>query len=228
MTTGVTNYGVTVPTNSSTSTSTTDMSALSSNYTMFLQLLTTQLKNQDPTSPMDANQFTQQLVQYSQVEQQIKSNSTLTSIASSLSVANATQMLSYIGQTVSADGTKTTLQNGNAEWSFTLDRSAAATINVLDSSGNVVYTQSTTYGTGTNTFDWNGSMTSGGTAPDGAYTLQISAQDAAGTAAKVTQAVSGTVTGIDFSSGQPYLTVNGSKVSIWSVSAIGTTTSSGS
>ena len=222
-TTSSTTYGVTVPTDTTTSTSTKDMSALSGNYTMFLQLLTTQLQNQDPTSPMDSNQFTQQLVQYSQVEQQIKQNATLTSIASSLSVANATQMLNYIGQTVTADGTKTTLQNGSAEWSFTLDKASDATINVLDSSGNVVYTQATAYGSGVQTFNWNGSETGGSTAPDGTYTLQVTAKDSSGNAAKVTQAINGKVTGVDFSSGQPYLNVGGSKVSLWSVSAVGST-----
>lgn len=221
-TTTAANYGITVPTDPTTSTSSKDMSSLSNNYTMFLQLLTTQLKNQDPTSPMDANQFTQQLVQYSQVEQQIKQNATLSSIASSLSVANATQLLNYIGQTVSADGSKTTLQNGAAQWSFSLDKASDATVNVLDSSGNVVYTQSTSYGSGTQTFKWNGTMAGGGTAPDGAYTLQVVPQANGGTTAKVTQSISGKVTGVDFSSGQPYLEVNGGKVSLWSVSNVGT------
>ena len=221
MTTGIAGYGVTQPTDSKTTAASKDQTTLSSNYSMFLQLLTTQLKNQDPTSPMDANQFTQQLVQYSQVEQQIKTNSSLTQISNSLSVANATAMLNYVGQTVTADGAKTTLQNGNAQWSFSLDRAATANINVVDSSGNVVYTQSTAYPSGSSNFTWNGRKTDGTTASDGTYTIAVTGKDAAGNAAKVTTAVTGKVTSLDFSSGQPYLNVGSSKVSIWSVTKIG-------
>lgn len=213
--------GVSAPTSSATSTAAADQSALSGNYTMFLNLLTTQLKNQDPTNPMDSSQFTQQLVQYSQVEQQIKTNSTLGSISSSLAVANATQMLSYVGQTVTADGATTQLQNGSAQWSFSLDRAATATVNVTDSNGNVVYTSTGSYGSGAQTFTWNGKSTSGVTQPSGTYKISVNAQDATGKAATVTTAVTGTVKGVNFSSGQPYLDVDGSQVSVWSVTQVG-------
>ncbi len=213
--------GVTAPTSSAASTAAADQSALSGNYTMFLNLLTTQLQNQDPTNPMDASQFTQQLVQYSQVEQQIKTNTTLGSISSSLAVANATQMLSYVGQTVTADGSTTQLQNGSAQWSFSLDRTATATVNVIDSSGNVVYTQTGSFPSGISNFTWNGKSTGGATEPSGTYKISVSGQDASGNAATVTTNVTGPVTGVDFSSGQPYLNVNGSEVSVWSVTKVG-------
>ncbi len=214
--------GVAAPTSSAASTAAADQSALSGNYTMFLNLLTTQLQHQDPTNPMDASQFTQQLVQYSQVEQQIKTNTTLGSISSSLAVANATQMLNYVGQTVTADGSTTQLQNGNAQWSFALDRAATATINVTDSSGNVVYTTTGSYGQGAQTFKWNGKSTSGVTQPSGTYKISVNGQDASGNAATVTTDVTGPVTGVNFSSGQPYLDVGGSSVSVWSVTKVGT------
>ncbi len=216
--------GVTPPTTISSSTTNSTnaaQSALSGNYTMFLNLLTTQLQNQDPTNPMDASQFTQQLVEYSQVEQQINTNATLSTIANSLSVSNATSMLSYVGQTVTADGSQTTLSNGNAQWSFSLDRNASATINVLNSAGNVVYTQTGSYPSGTSTFQWNGTGTGGVTEPAGTYKISVTGQDSAGNAATVSTDVTGQVTGVDFSSGQPYLNVNGSKVSVWSVTSVG-------
>ena len=76
---------------STTSSSTATASArLSNNFDTFLQLLTTQLRNQDPTQPMDANQFTQQLVQYSQVEQQLKTNDYLSALVTAN--ANAAQV----------------------------------------------------------------------------------------------------------------------------------------
>src|SRR5512146_3413480 len=73
---------------------------IASNFTTFLQMLTTQLKNQDPTSPMDTNQFTQQLVQFAQVEQQMKSNSQLEALVSLQKTAQSTQALGYVGQVV--------------------------------------------------------------------------------------------------------------------------------
>jgi len=216
--------GVTAPTTLSVANLTSTQSAqsaLSGNYTTFLNLLTTQLQNQDPTNPMDSSQFTQQLVEYSQVEQQINTNQTLTQIASSMSVSNATSMLSYVGQTVTADGSQTMLTSGNAQWSFALDRNATATVNVLNSSGSVVYSQTGSYASGSNSFTWNGQGTGGVAEPNGTYTIQVSGQDASGNAAKVTTAVTGQVTGVDFTSGQPYLNINGSKVSVWSVSTVG-------
>src|SRR5262245_26173523 len=59
-----------------------DKTEIASNFTMFLQLLTTQLRNQNPLDPLDTNQFTQQLVQFAQVEQQMKSNDQLASLVS--------------------------------------------------------------------------------------------------------------------------------------------------
>ncbi len=59
----------------------TDRKMLANNFDQFLTLLTTQLKNQNPLEPLDTNQFTQQLVQFASVEQQIKSNTTLASPA---------------------------------------------------------------------------------------------------------------------------------------------------
>src|ERR1041384_3489632 len=86
----------------------TPMAQLSSNFSTFLQLLTTQLKNQDPTAPMDSNQFTQQLVEFSQVEQQIDTNTNLKTLISQ-GTSNASAMTTgYLGKKVS-------IANGNAE-----------------------------------------------------------------------------------------------------------------
>src|SRR3954467_14394686 len=86
-----------------------DQSMIASNFTTFLQLLTTQLKNQNPMDPLDTNQFTQQLVQFAQVEQQMKSNDQLkTLIAIDQSAQNSVAM-SYVGQTVVVDGSSTQL-----------------------------------------------------------------------------------------------------------------------
>src|SRR5437868_15149369 len=94
------------------------LSQLSGNFSTFLTLLTTQLKNQDPLSPMVSNQFTQQLVEFSQVEQQINSNQNLESLISLTKARSATDAVSYLGKTLTfTDGTAP-LMNGQAKWAY--------------------------------------------------------------------------------------------------------------
>jgi flagellar basal-body rod modification protein FlgD len=81
-----------------------DSDEIASNFTMFLQLLTTQLKNQNPLDPLDTNQFTQQLVQFAQVEQQMKSNDLLSGLVLLEKSSEATAALAYVGSTVVVDG----------------------------------------------------------------------------------------------------------------------------
>src|SRR5712675_173516 len=110
--------------NNTTSTSSTsnsvgiDKNTLAGNFQTFLTLLTTQLKNQNPLDPLDTNQFTQQLVQFAGVEQQLKSNDQLATLVSLEKTAQATTALAYVGQTVAVDGQTAALKNNQATWSF--------------------------------------------------------------------------------------------------------------
>src|SRR5579884_3630424 len=106
MTTPVSNPPASTGSSSSTG-NTNAMAQLSSNFSTFLTLLTTQLKNQDPTSPMDSNQFTQQLVMYSQVEQQINTNDNLKTLISQGTTNASAMAATYLGKKVS-------VTNGNA------------------------------------------------------------------------------------------------------------------
>src|SRR6187549_1599543 len=103
---------------------------LASNFTTFLQLLTTQLKNQNPLDPLDTNQFTQQLVQFAQVEQQLKSNDQLASLVSLQKTAQSTAALSFVGETVAVDGTTAPLANNRAAWMLSVPKPTVATINI--------------------------------------------------------------------------------------------------
>lgn len=208
------------PGQTTTSASSTDSNRLSANYEMFLTLLTTQLRHQNPTDPMDANQFTQQLVQYSSIEQQIKINSNLEEMKSALAIANATSLVNYVGTTVTADSSKTTLQSGQAQWSFSMPKAANATVKVKDASGTVVYTTTQDFTSGAQKFIWNGKTADGRSAPDGTYSIEFDAKDSSGNAVKPATEITGRVDALDFSSGQPYLTINGMSVSVWSVKAI--------
>src|ERR1700686_3335504 len=73
---------------------------LAGNFDTFLKLLTTQLQNQDPLSPMDSNQFTQELVQFSQVEQQINTNTSLASLIALTKTQSSANAVSYLGKTI--------------------------------------------------------------------------------------------------------------------------------
>src|SRR5215218_2686386 len=108
----------------STAKKATDKAAIAENFNAFLLLLTTQLKNQSPLDPLDTNQFTQQLVQFASVEQQLKSNDTLNALLTSARGSTASTAASFVGMQVTADGTTSRLSNGSAEWSINPARNA--------------------------------------------------------------------------------------------------------
>ncbi|MEJ1160866.1 flagellar hook assembly protein FlgD [Prosthecomicrobium sp. N25] len=203
-----------------TSTAKTDQSKLTSNYETFLTLLTTQLKNQSPLEPMDANQFTQQLVQFSSIEQQIKMNANLEEMKTALAVSNATALVNYVGTTVTVDSGQTKLENGQATWSFTAPKAATAKVEIRNESGDVVFAGEKALTAGTNEYVWNGKTSDGNTAPAGTYSLVVDAKDSAGNAVRITQEITGRVDGLDFTNGDPNLLVNGMSVSLWSVKKV--------
>ena len=123
-------------TKSATSTTSTSSARIADNFDQFLQLLTTQLKNQSPLDPLDTNQFTQQLVQFASVEQQIKTNDNLSSLLTANKTANLTNALGFIGANVTADGTTTSLQNGSATWQINAPKTGSGTFTIKDKSGN--------------------------------------------------------------------------------------------
>src|SRR6201996_2126174 len=126
---------------------------LSSNFSTFLTLLTTQLQNQDPTSPMDSNQFTQQLVEFSQVEQQINTNTNLQTLIGQGTGQAGTFATAYLGKSVSVTNGDASLTNGQASWTYNLGATAASTmLTVTNSGGAVVYTGAGATTAGNNNF----------------------------------------------------------------------------
>ena len=193
---------------------------IAGNFQQFLQLLTTQLKNQDPLSPLDTNQFTQQLVAFASVEQQLKTNSDLDQLVKLNKTSQATAALSFVGSQVTADGSTTQLKNGVAVWNITSPRPAAASVSILDQNGNTVWTGQQTLDTGTQSYAWNGRTSTGAVAPNGLYTIQITAQDAAGQSVAVSMQYTGTVTGVDLSGSQPLLQVGSSYLTLSQIGSI--------
>ena len=171
---------------------------LSADMDTFLTLLTTQMQYQDPLDPMDASEYTNQLVQYSNVEQAIQTNSKLDKLLS-LSIYNlGVQATGYVGKTVQVLGDTMPLDDGVAKATYTLSKNVQETvITVKDTDGNVVYSTSGEKTAGTHDFEWDGKNTAGAQLPDGAYQILISAKAANGEAdASVTTTVFGRVTGV--------------------------------
>lgn len=195
--------------------------AIANDFDTFLTLLTTQLQNQNPLEPLDTNQFTQQLVQFSEVEQAIKQNENLESLMK-LQAANAiTGTVGYIGKTVELIGTSQELKNGEASWPINAAADAENTVfTVTDSQGNIVYTETAALDKGLSSFTWDGQTSSGTAAPDGNYSLKVSATNADGLGVNVDIASSGVVEGVDLSGSDLYLIVAGQKVKLEEVISV--------
>jgi flagellar basal-body rod modification protein FlgD len=194
----------------SSSSGAVDDTMIASNFTTFLQLLTTQLKNQDPLSPMDTNQFTQQLVQFAQVEQQMKSNDQLASLVSMEQSAQQTTALAYVGSTVVVDGSTGQLTaGGSATWTFNTSKPATATVTIRDSTGQTAYTGSFAVNPGDQKFTWDGKGNDGKAWPAGNYTMSVTAVDANKQTVAISTEVQGVVASVDLTKTPPVLSVNG-------------------
>jgi len=176
-----------------------DNASIADTFDAFLTLLTTQLKHQDPLSPMDSNQFVQQLVSFSQVEQSIKTNAQLSDLLKTESTNQSLAALNYVGRTVEATGSSSPLAaNGKAEFSYTIPAGASdATVGILDSSGRVIYSAPGDKSPGKHSFVWNGTDASGNAVPaDGVYRIGVMARKADGTTLEVPTGVVARVSGI--------------------------------
>ena len=135
---------------------------IAQNFTQFLQLLTTQLQNQNPLDPLDTNQFTQQLVQFAQVEQQLRSNDQLETLVSLQKTAQASSALDFVGKTVVISGATTHLgSSGNTVWTFSSPKPANATVSIRDASGQLAFSGNYSVSTGRQDFVWDGRGTNG-------------------------------------------------------------------
>ncbi len=193
---------------------------IASNFTEFLQLLTTQLQNQDPLNPMDTNQFTQQLVEFAGVEQQIKTKDTLSTLVSLQQSAQTTQALSLVGATVVVNGTTTQLANGQATWALNSTQPATATVTISAPSGQTAYTGTVSVNSGSQTYTWNGVGNDGTTWPAGNYTLATTAVTATGQTTTITSQVEGKVSSVDLSQTPPLLSVGGQNYKITDIQQI--------
>ena len=173
-------------------------SKLAENFDDFLKLLTTQLRYQDPLSPLDSNEFVGQLVQFSQVEQSINTNKNLEKLLA-LQQGNLVSVgLGYIGRTVEANGEIAQLVDAKAEFSYTLNENAVATtIAIADADGRIVFSSTGENSIGRHEFVWDGLDNNGDALPEGAYRFVVSALDKNAEQIGTTTTTTAKVTGVE-------------------------------
>lgn len=206
---------------SSSGTAKTDAAAIAENFDSFLQLLTTQLKNQNPLEPMDTNEFTNQLVQFSSVEQTIKTNQNLENLINVTSGNSSAAIVSFIGKTVTAAGASSNLKDGVAKWDYKLNSDAENTmITIRDALGNIVHTEKLSLSAGKGSYEWDGKNLAGGTSAEGVYSITIDAKDADGANVQTDTTVTGIVDGVDFSGSEAVLSVGGVRIGLGNITEV--------
>ncbi len=215
-----------VSSSSSSSLGSSTGATLAGNFQTFLTLLTTQLQNQNPLDPLDTNQFTQQLVQFAGVEQQLKTNDSLAQLVSLQQTTQATQALGFVGKTAVVDGATASLTQSSATWHLSVPSSATVDISVTNSAGQTVFTGKYTAGAGSDIpFTWNGQGNDGTQWPDGKYTISATGKDLAGNNIGIAAQVQGVVSSVDLTQSPPLLTIDGQSYTLSQVKSIVATSS---
>lgn len=196
---------------------------MASNFETFLSLLTAQLKNQDPLSPVDSNQFTAQLTQMAGVEQQLLTNELLKGMLEAQGGGGLAEAADFIGKEATAAWPATRFEDGQARWSYELAGDAAsATLQVVNGSGQVVWQgEAPDKTTGVHDFTWDGEGSTGADAAEGeVYTLKVVATNSAGESLDAQVLTRGRVSGVEMYDGEIFLTVGAAVLPMSSVIAL--------
>ncbi|SDR33877.1 flagellar hook capping FlgD N-terminal domain-containing protein [Pseudovibrio sp. Tun.PSC04-5.I4] len=193
---------------------------INANFDLFISMLTTQIQNQDPLDPMDSSEYTNQLVQYSMVEQQVATTSKLDEQLTQLKTQSASQFVNYIGKEVTAQGATTQLKDDAAAWNLKAASAGTATVSVKNDEGAVIYEREVTLVEGDNSFAWDGVGTNGTKQADGAYSIDIVTKDKDDAPFAVQTEIKGKVDAIDFSSGDVILKMGDVDVPVGNVTGV--------
>jgi len=197
------------------------LSSLSSNFGDFLNMLMTQLKNQDPSSPLDTNQFTSELVQFSSVEQQINTNTSLTQLIQLTQAGEVMQASAMTGKQVTVNSDHVPLQNGTGAIQFSTPSAQPVEISIYNANGSKLDDTMMESTKGTNTWTWNGTDSSGNTVPDGSYQFSVTAANADGTTTALSSSVIGIATGVQSQSSGMQLQLGALSVDFSKVQSVG-------
>lgn len=205
--------------------------SLADNEQTFLKLLTTQLKNQDPLSPTDTTQMTQQITQMTGVEQQLVTNDLLAALVGMNTGTGLSEGVNMIGKQVTAVTDNSTLKDGKATFSWSQPgASTSLKVEVKNAAGKVVRTLTPDdQKSGAHTITWDGKDDSGVQLADGGvYTIAVTAKGADGKDIKATDVkgrAEGVVTAVDNATGSPMVIVDGRSIPVDSVIGITTVAS---
>jgi len=181
---------------------------LADDFDTFLTLLTTQMQNQDPMDPMKSNEFTQQLVSFTGVEQQIQTNKNLENLASVIAVNTTASAASFLGQEAMIKGDLAENTGTGATWQYGLSSSAQnVTLKVLNDAGSTIFEADGNNGLGTHAFNWAGVNNAGTAVPPGAYQLVVSAVGDDGNSVPVDVYVQDMVKSVDTRGAEPVFQV---------------------
>ncbi len=201
---------------------TTARRGLADNFDDFLNMLTAQLQNQDPLSPMESTEFTNQLVAFSGLEQQINANNKLDNLYAASKSLEAAAAVQYLGKKVELDKDVTFLKDGAATISYILPAEASeATVKIYDSSGLLVRTLEADTSSGRTDMTWNGTDSQGVALSDGSYNISVSAKDSDDEAMTSIEVYAiGTVDEVITDNGQTYVLVGGVLTAISDVKSV--------
>lgn len=178
----------------------------------FFKLMMTQLKNQDPTSPLKSHEMAAQLAQFSSLEQMSNMNTTLEKLDKGQNKSEQFQILNLIGKKVGGDSSTINRLSGDKEHNIsfkTSDNAEKVFVKISDSKGKVIKEYSLNdIKKGQNKIAWNGLYENGQEAPVGDYRVEIDAQGANGKKLTTDMGFEGTVTGVKYSKNGPLLLVD--------------------
>ena len=190
----------------------------------FLNLLITQLQNQDPLNPTDSTEFTAQLAQFSSLEQLSNVNDNLEQLQDFQASINNSQAVTLIGKEITAKGNFLSLTaDKQVGCDFSLEENAAVVVvSIYDSTGEFVNSfQSENLKAGEHTLFWDGTDKDGNRMAEGAYTFELQASDTKGKDIKTTTFFNGTVDKVTFENNQAYLISKTQKIAIGDVIRVG-------
>lgn len=202
--------------NAASGTSDTSISAnkLNNDIDDFLNLLVTQLQNQDPLEPVDSKDFTNQLIGFSQVEQQINQNAKLDNLVEAVGGSNLQGTLGYIGLDVTYEGDNFSYETGDYTIDYQLGENAAQSqISILDENGNILRTEDAPTGAGAHQFTWDGKDENGNIQPEGTYRISIAAVNGNGAGVDARTVLTGRVTGVETLNGEARIVLGGHHIS---------------
>ncbi len=197
-------------------------SGIAGTFDQFLTLLTAQLQNQDPLSPLESEQFTSQLVAFASVEQSINSNLKLDSLIKLQAGQQALDSVSLIGKDIQAAGQRAVVRNGEAKWQYNLPQDVAELqVQIQDEDGHIIQrlngadvSSSLKTHQGHHVFEWDGQLLSGNKAKNGEiYQFVVQAKDANGQPVQVATGIFGRVSGVTTVGTKTSLIIDG-KISV--------------